>query len=231
MPSHPPLSVHPAGRGSSGSAAKHCLPAPLGWATSAELPHQRETLSCAFNFLWLTECRQWRWMPEVWPSCTRGGMACPAYEMMAVVCFLDDRIKSLWLQQIQAWHLQWVTSTHANCRNLFSPSCVFLKRQEGRTSLGEKSRDNGDWMLNRGLLGRGFLLHERKRKKAGLWGRRMCAGLFKAVLQLLPQLLTRHLLSPLLQLLQQVPAPEGTFFWHARIFLKNESGEKRTSSF
>lgn len=134
--------------------------------------------------------------------------------MVEVQHFLHDRIKSLQSQQTQAWHLlQWATSTHANCPNLFSIRDLWVfEEARGRTSLGEESRDNGGWLLNGGLLGRGFLLPEIPRRKAELGGRRTCAGLFKGLLQPLPQLLTQDLLSPLRQWLQQVPALEGTFF-------------------
>lgn len=82
-----------------GHCCQPCLPAPWGWASCAGLPHQRETLSCAFNFSWLTKCRRWHRTREGWRSCTRGGRALPAYEMVQVHHFLDDRIKSLWSQQ------------------------------------------------------------------------------------------------------------------------------------
>lgn len=145
MPCHPPLSAHPAGSGSSGTAQR-CLPAPLGWAPRAGLPHQRETLSCVFNFSRLTKRRRWHWMWEVWPSCTRGGMALPAYKMTEVHHFLDDRIS----QACVCWN----HGLDIYCNGLHPPmqtalisflprSCECLKRQEGRTSLAEKSRDNG----------------------------------------------------------------------------------------
>lgn len=72
-------------------------------------------------------------------------------------------------------------------------SCGCLKRQEGRTCLGEKEQRQQGLTAElrlRSLLGRDFLLHEIPWKQAAwLGGRRTCAGLFKALLRPLPQLL------------------------------------------